>query len=884
MSAFFSKLPSGVRRLFRLPRTRARLISELDEELDAHLAMRIEELRQLGLSESDAAAEARRRFGDHNEFREYAVRRAERRARRLDISRWIDEGLQDVRAAARQFQRSPAVSAVIVLTLALCIGATTATYSVVRHLLLAPLPYPDGNRIASLEGRSDGDGDVRWHVSTNLYRLWAARSRTLEDFAAENRSTYAIGDGAARDSVAVTLVTPSFLPMLRVRPALGRGFTTDDARRGAPAVALIGDAAWRERFGGARDVIGRSVTINGVPRTIVGVVPPAVGLPVQGDDDSPSFWLPLNLASVKDVGAFARLRDGVTSAAASRELDAIRRTLTDTGWWMGRRGEARTAPDRVDPRRRRGVEVLFAAAVGLLLIACADVAGLLLMRAWTRRRELAIRQALGAGRSRLARQLLTESLLLAAPSGALGLFIAWLGLRGAGYLAAAPLSAPTLLWTATAAVSTALLFGAGPVFFVWERSLDGALRSGGTSGGMNRPAGRAHAGLVVCQIALSLVFLAVTGVLARSFVSLLRTPVGYEAEGLISLTVGRSPAPTPTRPPRLTPIERAAIMRTLHQTLAATPGVSEVAVGTLPMTNMGMGPTAVEGPTGVRAADVPITGAAFVSSEYFQVARIPLLRGRGFDQNGATSADEVVINQALARRLWPDRDAVGARLRLGDGRDAEWLTVVGIAGDVQMPGSTELFFSLQMYRPTSAAPTFPGSFVLRARGDATTLRPLLARAVERAAVGATLRKVDTAESTLGYAFNGPRFALTLFAAFALLAVALATVGLYGIVAFAVARRSREIGIRVVLGADPTALTRTIVGQTLGLVAIGCAIGLFAAYGAGRGLSALLVDVSPNDPTALGGAMVLLAVIAVGASVVPVRRALSVDPTDTLRAE
>jgi predicted permease len=883
MRPFWSALPPNVRRLFRLPRTRARLIHELDEELDTHLAMRIEELRQRGLSESDAAAEARRRFGDHDEFREYAVRRAERRAQRLDISRWIEESGQDLRAATRQFQRSPAVSAVIVLTLALCIGATTAIYSVVRHLLLAPLPYAEGNRIASLEARSDGDGVVRWHVSTDLYRLWADRSRTLEDFAAANQSRYAVGDRGARDSAAAILVTPSFLPMLRVRPSLGRGFTADDARRGAPAVALIGDAAWRERFGRARDVIGRSISIDGTLRTVVGVVPPAVGLPVQ-QEDLPSFWLPLNLDSANDVGAFARLRDGVTSAAASRELDAIRRTLPDTGRLAGRRGEARTAPDRVDPQRRRGVEVLFVAAIGLLLIACADVAGLLLMRAWTRRRELAIRQALGAGRRRLARQLLTESLLLAVPSGALGLFIAWLGLRGAGYLVEAPLNMATLLWTATASVSTALLFGAGPVLFAWERSLDGALRSGGIRSGMNRPASRAHAGLVVCQIALSLVFLAATGVLARSFVSLLRTPIGYEADGLIALSVARTPASTQTRAPRLTPAERAAVVRTLHETLAATPGVSEVAVGTLPMTNIRMGPTAVEGPSGVRPTDVPITGAAFVSSEYFRVAGISLLRGRGFEENSAAAVNEVVVNQALARRLWPDRDALGARLRLGDGREAEWLTVVGIAGDVQMPGSTELYFGLQMYRPTSAAPTFAGSFVLRARGDATTLRPLLARAVERADVGATLRKVDTAESTLGYAFNGPRFALTLFAAFALLAVALAAVGLYGIVAFAVARRSREIGIRVVLGADPTGLTRTIVGQTLALVAAGCAIGLIAAYGAGRGLSALLVDVSPNDPAALGGAMMLLALIAVGASVVPVRRALSVDPTDTLRAE
>jgi putative ABC transport system permease protein len=891
MTSFSSKLPPSVRRLFRLPMSRSRLIREMDDELEAHLSMRVDELCALGMNERDARAEALRRFGDSNEFRDFAARRAGRRARRLGAAQWLEACAQDVRAAARQLRRTPVLSAVVVLTLAICIGATTAVYGVVRHLLLAPLPYQDGNRIASLEARSDGDGDARWNISTDLYRLWAARSRSLEEFAAYGGGRYplgGIGDGPARDTARVALVTPSFLQMLRVRPTLGRTFTSDDARRGAPAVALLSDGVWRERFGADANVIGRSLTVNNTPRSIIGVVPAGVAAPIpENEREEVDVWLPLDMDSVTSVDGFARLRTGVTSAAASRELDALLHTFPDTGRLNGRRGEARTVPDRVEPWRRRSVELLFAAAAALLLIACADVAGLLLMRGWARRREFAIRQALGAGRGRLARMLLTESVLLGLPSGALGSLVAWLGMRrvALGYFAEARLDTAALIWTGAASITTVLLFGVGPAFLAWERSLDGAFRSG-TGDGTSRVTGRAHVGLVVCQIALSLVFLAAAGVLARSFVTLVRTPVGYEPHGLFAISVRRMPAAGQRTAHRFTPTERAAAVRTLYETLAATPGVSEVAVGTLPMINVAPGPSAVEGPEGARPSGVPLMAMAYVSPEYFHVARIPLVRGRGFDASPVAANGEIIINQALARRLWPDRDPLGARLRLGNREDAVWLTVVGVAGDVQMPGggTAAVFFNLQTYRPSTAAPMSAGSFVLRVRGESATLRPLLAQAVERARVGAALGDVVTAESTLEYAYRGPRFALSLFGAFALLAVALAAVGLFGIVAHAVARRTREIGIRVALGADPSALARTILGQSMKLVTVGCTIGLLGAYAAARGLSALVYQVSPTDPAALVGAIVLLIAVALAASAVPVRRALRVDPTDALRAE
>lgn len=867
------------------------MLRDMEDEMHAHLAMRADELRRLGMSEADAAAEARRRFGDPDAFRGYAAGRASRQVRRLTAARWVAEGAQDLRVALRQFRQAPALVAVVVLTLACCIGATTAAYGVTRRLLLAPLPYGDGNHIVRLEARRPEDGELHFsNLNGELVGLWAARARTIQDLAAlrivHKRPGVAQRALGVPDTLpAVAMATPSFLPLLRVRPVVGRGFTADDARAGAPAVALLGEDLWRVRYAGDAGVIGRVLVVDGLPRTVVGVVPRDVSVPTQRKEPL-DILLPLDLRSAGGIDeAFARLRPGVTSAAATRELQAMLRTLPDAGSPAGLHAEVTTPPEQVDPRRRRAVAVLFAAATSLLLIACANVASLLLMRAWARQREFALRRALGAWRGRLVRQLLTESLLLALPSGALGLLVAWLGLRAAvalrpwtlDFLDDLRLDGATFLWTAAASVATALLFGLGPALLAGRQPLDRALRTGGAGTGRSGGAGRAHAALVVGQIALSLMFLSAAGVLTRSFVALTRTPVGYQPAGLVAVSV-RDPLARGDAP------ARDVVLRAVRDALAATPGVSGVAVGTLPMDQLGPGVTAVEGPAGRRSVDVPTTCQAYVSPDYFRVARIPLMRGRAFDASPALAAGEVVINQAFARRLWPDHDALGARLRLGGGPAAEWRTVVGVAGDLRMPGATAEHFALQVYLPASAAPEPSGSFVLRTHGDAAALRPPLAHAVERAGVGATLGGMTPATWLLEFAYGAPRFGVALFAAFAGIAVGLAGVGLFGIVAYAVARRTREIGVRVTLGADPAALTRTILGESARLVALGCGVGLLGAYATSRALTALVYGVSPTDPTALGAAVGLLVAVALSASAVPVRRALRVNPTDALRAE
>jgi predicted permease len=478
--------------------------------------------------------------------------------------------------------------------------------------------------------------------------------------------------------------------------------------------------------------------------------------------------------------------------------------------------------------------------------------------------------------------LLSECLLLAIPAGALGVLVAWLGLRPAalGYFADVQVDARVFAWSAALSIMTVLLFGVGPAILAGERSLDGALRGGGPSIGSGRASGRAHVGLIVAQIALSMMFLAAAGVMARSFVALIRTPVGFDPKGLVEVSVGVTARPSQKSAEHSTPAQPSFGWSALQRTLAATPGVTAVAVGSLPFTRIGPGPSAVEGTGGVRPTGIETTAESEVSPDYFAVAGVALVRGRGFSANADVANREVVINESLARSLWPDRDPLGARLRVGD---STWLTVVGIANDVRLPGGRAAdFFGLQMY--LAAGDDYPLDLVVRTRVDPVALQPTLARAIERAGLGAKLHSITTAETQLEYVYRGPRVAMFILSGFAILALVLTAVGLFGIVAFAVARRTREIGIRVALGADPASLTRSILGQSLTLAAIGCAIGLAGAYAAARGLSSLVYHVRPTDPVSFSGAVVLMIVVATTAAALPVRQALRVDPADTLRAE
>ena len=478
-------------------------------------------------------------------------------------------------------------------------------------------------------------------------------------------------------------------------------------------------------------------------------------------------------------------------------------------------------------------------------------------------------------------------MVLTGLSGALGVLIAWSWLRVA--IALAPegpgqvslngvhMDGAVLAWAAGLSVATGLLFGIGPTLLAGTHAVGAALRTGAGGASGSTTARRARTGVVVGQIALSLIFLAAAGVLTRSFVALLRTPIGYDPTGLVIVHVQLPKQPAPT--------DQAAIAQVLTRAIAAVPGVSDVTVGAVPQTSIAGSPVAVETPTGPRVTDIELFSATVVGPEYFRALRIPLLQGRGFDATNVTvDSREIVINQTLAHRLWPDGNALDARIRIGSKPDAPWLTVVGIVGDTRMPGVKDDYWSLQMYGPLAGARRFDGSIVMRIRGNVNALRPAIVRAVEGAGVFAKFQSMDQAERTAYWALRGPRYAVVLFGLLAGIALVLSAVGLYGVVAFAVAQRTREIGIRIALGAEPRRVVRLILGDGMRLAIAGCGIGVIGAYAATRTLTALLYGVSPKDPIAFGGAVLLLLGVALIAAFVPMRRALSINPTEALRSD
>ena len=876
-------LPNGVRRLFRHSSNRATLVGDMDDEMRTHLELRAAELRAGGLGDREAAAEALRRFGDLAEFRDYAVRRAARRHRRSRIAEWIDEASQDARFALRQFRRTPAITALAIVTLALGIGANTAIFSIVHHVLLNPLPYPDGNRIVLFGLGSQRETDPHFQFIFDLpaavLRRLEAQSYAVTEVSGVATRQVAVGDGASVDSVTAAAITTSFLPMLRVRPVVGRGFTSEDAHDPSQSVALISYSRWQQQYGGSAAILGKTITVNGRPRVIVGVAPANLDIPILSWSEKPDIWLPLRADSIRSIArVYARLRPGVTSAAAAREAQLFFSQSANSTKDKGLRIYATTAPEQVGSGPKHAIEILFITVVGLLLIACANVANLLFMRGWTRQREFAVRTALGAGRFRLVRQLLTESVALSFAGGALGLVIAWLGLRlgrVSEYISGVQIDRTVLGWTVTLSILTALLFGIGPALWSVAGPTTDALRAGARSIAGSTAARRVRTSLVVGEIALSLSFLIAAALLVRSFVALAQAPIGYDPHALFALRVHF--AHDSAR-------GNLAGERQVVRALRAVPGVEAAVIGPEPQTIVRGGQIGIDGPTGPQTADLDVFEMPTVEPAYFRVAGIAIVEGRAFGSlDAGETSSEAIVNQSLARRLWPNRDPLGASIYLGTLEKR--FTVVGVAHDLHLAGTSGDMFNLQIYVPANAAPGYADTFLVRANGALPQLGPLFERAVRSAGVSASVLNMDDVESTVDRrVLARPRRALALFGLFAIIALALSTAGLYGVIAYAVAQRTREIGVRVALGADPLAITRLILADIGAVVATGTVCGLLVAYAATRALTAFLYDIAPTDPFAFGGATVLLLFVGLIASLLPARRALRINPSDALRAE
>jgi putative ABC transport system permease protein len=914
--ALTAKLPPGVRRLFRLPQSRERLLRDLDDELAAHLAMRVDELRASGLSEHDAEAEARRRFGDPDEYRAYAERRAARKARRLRVGQWLAEWAHDVAHAWRQTRKAPGFTAIAVLTLALGIGANTAIFSVVRRLLLAPLPVPNGDRIV-MPVTEDPFG-FKVSVGADVVEAWRARTHTVESIAGASEDAFGVSEDGAIDTMPMARITANFLPVLGVRPVLGRNFTAAEERQDPATVVIVSDELWRRTFGGRADVLGATVRYEGRPLTVIGVMPPRFAVPMSLKL-LPQLWTPIPLdragmgsGANPGPGVFVTLRPGVSAEDATRELQAVVADLPAAGPGRtfvrpGGRPAVRVlrAQDFLDPRETRAVQVLFVAVGALLLIACANVANLLLARAWTRQREFAVRASLGAGRGRLARQVLAESLVLALLGGALGVGVAWgaleliLALRPPTleHLASVRLEPAVLLWSLGVSLATGVLFGCAPALLAGARQVGDVLRNETRGGSAGVAAGRVRSALIVLEIAASLVLLVGSGLMVRSFAALQRVPLGFEPRGLVYVEALMGGPRNRDRVPAL----RAEVLRRIR----ALPGVTDAGIGIMPGKGwVNGGGIEAETDRAGHTTRVPTIGSMLVAPDFFGVARLRIIEGRLMDSTLQSTtrpfrmSPEVVVNRALARRLWPGcppkaggcsalgmhlRDAPSERPGAPAQPPGAWSTVVGVVDDTRIPDMHGDVATLQVFT------LFPAwlsdvPFLVRASTSGDVAAPAIKRAVASTDPTIYVRQVISGDTYLREGLAPTRFAMALLTAFAVIALALAAVGLYGVIAYAVRQRTREIGVRIALGATPGAVMRLALGGGLRLAALGVAVGAVTAAATTRVLASMLYAVSPADPATFAAITGLVASIALVASYVPARRALHVDPTETLRAD
>jgi predicted permease len=859
------------------------VVIDVDDELRFHLDMRAAELIAAGMSPEQALARARQQFGDADDVRRHALAVSvgnRRRARLRELALGL---VQDVRFAARQIRRGPLFAGIAVLTLALGIGANSAIFSVVHHLVLAPLPYRDGDRIVQLM-QTAGGGNILLATTQSQLEAWRGRARTIEEITTAASREYNVGSGSDRERLAGAAMEPNLTHFLGARPFIGRGFTPNDARPGAAPVVMLGYGLWQRRFAGRADAVGETIVADDTTRTIVGVAPPGLSVPMS-ENTPASLWTPLVSTAAELNGvAFAKLRRGVDVGQASHELTAIAKSVPDQPGMFTTHESVRLMRPRdfLGTEFQRALLFLFGAVGVVLLIACANVANLLLVRSWGRQREFAVRTALGAGRGRLARQLLTESLSLAVAGGMVGLILTWTGLHVFRALRPVRLEEldgvgvepAVLLWTAAIAMATGIAFGLFPTLFSTGRLASDWLRTGRWTAGGTRAARRLRSSLVVGEIALSVVLLVGAGLLVRSFLAMQQVPLGFDPRNLASFTV---------RFARGTPEQLwSPTFADLLTRVRALPGIEGAAVAGDAPPAMGVGAGELQA-EGAPHAPIRLEGFNAVQPGFFHLARIPL-RGRSFsgDTTGrAPGPNEAVINERLARRLWPDGNGIGRRLRAGP--TAPWLTVVGISGNIAAPGRHGDRYDLQLYVPAMTG--FPSTtIVLRSDRPIDALTPTLRALTAQVDPRLEIRRTASSETEIAALLSAPRFAMALVGTLALAALVLSSVGLYGVIAYAVGQRTREIGVRVALGAEPRDIGRLVLRDGAILALAGLTIGLACAAAAGRMIESFLYGVGHTDAPTYVSIALLLGAVGLLASYLPARRAMQVDPVVALSAD
>jgi predicted permease len=873
-----------LRRVLRAFRTRA-LEREMDDEMRFHVEMEAADLVARGVAPDEARRRAMVSFG--------GVERYKDEGRDVRGVSPLEDFLRDVRYGVRSLRRRPGFAAVVVLTLAVGIGGTTAIFGAVHGVLLAPFPYHEPDRIITVWTNDRIEGDDRQHVSPPNFLDWRERQRSFSTFAAANPYSmdYLGPDGP--EHLGTWLVSEGFFETFGIRPLIGRAFTPEEFTAGRNRVVVIGEDVWRSRFNADPQVIGRQLTLDSVPRTIVGVMPRSfrfaperqVWQPYVFDDDDRRTRRSTYLTVV------GRLRPGTTLGSARSELATISAQLareyprTNTGV----SATLVPLPEQTVGHVRKALLVLMGAVGLVLLIACGNVAGLLLARAVQREREVAVRVALGAGRGRIVRQLGAESLVLAVAGGVAGLVVAFGGMAAIRALGPDTLPrldeiaiGPSVLAFALATtLGAAIVFGIAPAVHATPTDVRERLAAGSARSGASRPRRRLQSAFVVVQFALALVLLVGAGLLVRSFVSLLRVERGFDPQGVLAATV-QSWAYYPT------PDRRAAFVKEATERLAALPGVQGAGVTSAlpfaPQIGQDEAGFEIEGRPAASPEESKTVRIAAVTSGYFAALRIPLRAGRMFGSTDARGAALVaIVSEALVRRQFPNQNPLGQRIKVTFGGPVVPRTIVGVVADVRHGGLHEAP-QPTVYLPHSQAATGANAFVVRTAGD-----PLAALGQLRAefrAINPSMPVASTAtlESLLDDSLRERRFHLALLGAFAGVALLLAALGVYGVMSHATSERTHEIGVRMALGARGTDVLRMVMRQGTTLAVAGALGGLLGAAAATRLLRGMLYGVTPLDPFAYLGAGVLLLMAAALACYLPARRAARLDPVRALRAE
>jgi len=878
-----SRLVSLCRNLF----TRARVERDLDAELRAYLDQVTDENRGAGMDLAEARREAQMDLGGAEQVKE--------QVRQVRTGQMLEELFLDLRYGVRTLRKNLAFTLVAVMTLALGIGANTAMFSVAYGILLRPLPYPAADRVAVVYMNYFPRDFKFGTLCIRDYLMWRENNRAFENPSLFWNLRMDIGGNeGVPEQVQGASVTAGFFSTLQVNPLIGRTFEVGEDQPAAASRTVLSESIWRRRFASSSAVLGQTILVNGAPSTVIGVMPDAFGFPRRETE----VWTNLPLNPPTRYGPWfyrgiARLKPGVTMEQAQAEINTIGlRMMRENNYYKRLTLPVLNLRDALLGTTMKPAILVLAGAVGLvLLIAVVNVANLMLARATVREREMALRLSLGARRSRLVRQLLTESVLLAVMGGATGLALAWGAIElirawnpgNLPFIDSVRLDGTALGFMLVIAMLTGILFGLVPALQSSRADLNSTIKEGGRGASAGEARGKARAALVVSEIALSLTLLVGAGLLLRSFVNLQRVTGGFSAPPRQILTMLISPGSKKYNDQGAGLALYDEVLRRTH----SLPGVELVAVtDSLPPDRQGDADTfGIDGQTLSSGELNPIISQPTVGPDYFRALGIPLVKGRYFtDHDRSDSAPVAIVSEGLVHRFFPDQEAIGKRIRQSEPSFGnKWMEIVGVVGNVKYLGLTT-DTDPAYYKPFAQNYGPRAFLVVRSSGDSALLGAALRRDIQSIDPGVTLAQIGTLEQALNLSVSQPRFDTMLLVLFAGIAMLLAAVGIYGLIAYSVVQRTHEIGVRMALGAAQGHVMRMVVRQAASLAAIGIVIGLAGAFALTRLLKSLLFGVGVTDAVTFAAAPVGIMLVVLVATFVPAIRATRISPVVALRYE